>query len=133
MKCSEDSETLYEIVRDTTYTKSEKHELIRAVSRTISASISFTLLFFFNSVPIYEGPPESSFSVDSTFHIFYYSGSIGFDPSLPNLFFLWQIIGIMEFDVIYSDIDIYTVYTLHSFVTKLKKGYFIKQERRKLA
>ena len=87
MKCSEDSETLYEIVRDTTYTKSEKHELIRAVSRTISASISFTLLFFFNSVPIYEGPPESSFSVDSTFHIFYYSGSIGFDPSLPNLFF----------------------------------------------
>ena len=39
----------------------------------------------------------------------------------------------MEFDVIYSDIDIYTVYTLHSFVTKLKKGYFIKQERRKLA
>ena len=112
MKCSEDSETLYEIVRDTTYTKSEKYELIRAVSRTISASISFTLLFFFNSVPIYEGPPESSFSVDSTFHIFYYSGSIGFDPSLPNLFFLWQIIGIMEFDVIYSDIDIYTVYTV---------------------
>ena len=45
MNCSGDSEILHQIVRDTTR-KSEKHELIRVVSRTISCSISESPLKF---------------------------------------------------------------------------------------
>ena len=47
IKCSGDSEILHEKVRDTTCTrKSEKHEIIRVVSRTISCSISESRLHF---------------------------------------------------------------------------------------
>ena len=52
LKCSGDSEILHElVVRDTTR-KSEKHELIRVVSRTISYGISKSLLHFISFLTV---------------------------------------------------------------------------------
>ena len=45
MKCNVDFEILHEVVCDTTR-KSERHELIRVVSRSISCSISKSSLHF---------------------------------------------------------------------------------------
>ena len=52
LKCSRDSEILHEIVRDTTR-KSEKYELVRIVSRTISCRISKSTLHFISFLTVY--------------------------------------------------------------------------------
>ena len=53
MKCSGNIGILHELVRDTTR-KSEKHELIRVVSRTNLCSISESQLHFISFLTMYE-------------------------------------------------------------------------------